>query len=383
VQVVDLRLAGLLEQHHMLTNSADRFAARIFNPYESSARIALREHPLDYEWIGPDDERSVRLIAIGFGQMGEALTLQAARVGHYANGRPIRITVIDRDAARKGRIFRERHPDFEKIAAIEFVEGEADDPAILAAVERIAEAGDELTAIAICFDNDSRSLSCALDILPRIRDTRVPILIRMSDSVGLATLLGNGGAYSAWARRISPFGIVSRVCNRDEFLNERIDTLARVLHDAYIGHKVATQPKSRRPSLQPWNLLDEAYKDSSRHLADHIPVKLRAVRCYASTDERGREPVEDFEPEEVELLARMEHARWCAERILSGWKIGEDDFEKRTTPHIVGWESLEEPTREIDREMVRKIPAAMERVGERVYRTDASARVEASPHHGD
>jgi len=370
VQVVDLRLATLLERHRMLTEAADRFAARVFNPYESSARLALRDHPLDREWLGPRDPRSVRLIVVGFGQMGECLTLQAARQGAYANGRPIRITVVDRDAERKEHLFRERYPDFGRIGALDFIAGEAADPALLAEIQRLATLPGELTTLAICFDDDSRSLSCALDILPRLREARIPLLVRMSDAVGLATLLECEGEQCGWAAAVHPFGMVDGVCNRDTLLHERLDTLARALHETYVGHRLAQGAAPDKPSLRPWDRLDEAYRESNRQAADQIAVKLRALRCTTAPAGSRGAPVDRFADEEVEILARMEHARWCAERLLAGWTAGQASLEKRTTPHIVGWDDLDEPTREIDRELVREIPRVVRRVGDQVYRQE-------------
>ena len=370
VQVVDLRLATLLEQHRMLTEATDRFAARVFNPYESSARLALREHPLDREWIGPKDRRSVRLIVVGFGQMGECLTLQAARQGAYANGRPIRITVVDRDARRKGHLFRERYPDFERIGSLDFIAGEAADPVLLTEIERLATLPEELTTLAICFDDDSRSLSCALDILPRIREARIPLLVRMSDAVGLATLLECEGEQCGWAAEVHPFGMVDRVCNRDALLHEQLDTVARALHETYVGHRLSEGAAPDKPSLRPWDRLDEAYRESIRQAADQIAVKLRALRCTRAPAGSKGVPVDRFEDEDVEVLARMEHARWCADRLLAGWRAGKASFEKRTTPHIVGWEELDEATRDIDRELVREIPRIVRRVGDQVYRQE-------------
>jgi voltage-gated potassium channel Kch len=374
VQVIDLRLAKLLEQHHMLTDAADRFEAHVFNPYEGGARIALREYPLDYQWISADDDRAVRLVVIGFGQMGEALTMQAARVGHFANGKQIKISVIDRDATHRGRLFRERHSSFNEICSLEFIEGEADDPKMLSLIETLAEANDELPTIAICFDDDSGGLSCALDILARIQDHQTPLLVRMSDSVGLATLLEGEGEHSQWTRRVHPFGIVRRVCNRDEFFHERLDVIARALHNTYVAHGLANRRSAGKRSMQLWNRLDEDLKESNRHLADHIPIKLRAIRCFSSADEEECEEVRTFEPAEIELMAKMEHSRWRAERVLLGWKFGEESMENRTTEDITDWEKLSEEERSKDREMVRVIPEVLEKVGERVYRSQPCTR---------
>ncbi|MEW5901432.1 MAG: hypothetical protein AB1715_08240 [Acidobacteriota bacterium] len=55
-----------------------------------------------------------------------------------------------------------------------------------------------------------------------------------------------------------------------------------------------------------------------------------------------------FTPAEVELMAKMEHERWMAERLRSDWKSlpGAKDIEKKTGPHVVPWEMGGVPTNE-------------------------------------
>jgi len=51
-----------------------------------------------------DVPRAVHLLVAGFGRMGQSVALHAAKIGHYANGEKLRITVIDKDAGeRKNR----------------------------------------------------------------------------------------------------------------------------------------------------------------------------------------------------------------------------------------------------------------------------------------
>jgi hypothetical protein len=81
-------------------------------------------------------------------------------------------------------------------------------------------------------------------------------------------------------------------------------------------------------------------------------------------------PATSFTDAEVELMARMEHARWCAERVLGGWTPGPRDVLKRMTPYLVPWFELAEDIKEYDREFVRAIPEVLGEVGESVYRGD-------------
>jgi hypothetical protein len=70
-------------------------------------------------------------------------------------------------------------------------------------------------------------------------------------------------------------------------------------------------------------------RESNRQAADHIGVKLALLGLgwTAADGERLRTLLEDKASGALDLLARFEHRRWCAERLLGGWRplpLGED-----------------------------------------------------------
>ena len=71
---------------------------------------------------------------------------------------------------------------------------------------------------------------------------------------------------------------------------------------------------------------------------------------------------------EIETMARMEHDRYVAERLLEGFTPGPRSLEKKTSPYLVGWDELSEKIREIDRSAVRIIPKLLASAGFEIYR---------------
>jgi hypothetical protein len=68
--------------------------------------------------------------------------------------------------------------------------------------------------------------------------------------------------------------------------------------------------------------------------------------------------------DDVEILARIEHRRWMAERFLDGWQYGATrNDQQKLHPDLVPWEELDESTREYDRKPVMQIPSLLESVG--------------------
>jgi len=148
---------------------------------------------------------------------------------------------------------------------------------------------------------------------------------------------------------------------------EVCETLARAIHEEYRAERTASARPSGR-AMKEWRELDEEIKASNRAQAAHIEEKLREIHCSLTRAEAVTEPLV-FRPDEVEVLAEMEHGRYCAERLLDGWRWGpaRDDEHKRN-PYLVKWAELPEEIRDLDRQTVRKIPQFLAGVGLAVRR---------------
>ncbi len=141
------------------------------------------------------------------------------------------------------------------------------------------------------------------------------------------------------------------------------DTLAMAIHDTYRQEKRDELAKEYA-SAQPWDDLDETYRDANRHQADHIAAKLALIGCrIVPLDQAGEEPFE-FEPAELERLAELEHGRWNVERMLDDWRWGEvRDNAAKLHPSLVAWKDLPGDVREWDYRAVRAIPGLLAGVG--------------------
>lgn len=366
VQLADLKLRNLLRQNRIYTETKDRLEVRFFNPFEAGARRALQEFPPD---VYAPRGGPIRLLVVGFGQLGESLVVQAAKVGHYANGAKLHITVIDRVARSREAVFRLRYPQFDSVCEVRFLEMDTRDVLFLGG-RFLRDAGAPLAAVFICLDNDRAGLATALTLLLRLEEGNAPILVRMHDASGLATLLEPGESGAA-AQRIRAFGTTQTVARRAVILDDVQDHLARAIHDDYVAQqKAAGKTPQQNPSLVSWRDLPEDLKDSNRQQADHIPVKLRAAGCTLHPAGPGGPAPFAFTPQEVELLARMEHARWNAERFLAGWRFapGPKNLEARTSPYLVEYDVLPEEIKEYDRQAVRNILRLVGLIGQEIRR---------------
>lgn len=159
----------------------------------------------------------------------------------------------------------------------------------------------------------------------------------------------------------------SQLVMRDVLLGSAREKLAMAIHERFLNENKGKRPK-HDPSMAPWEGLREDLKESNRQQADHIPVKLKAINCdFAPV--MGRKPILiRFTDKEIDIMSRMEHDRWMAERFMQGWSLGPRDVAKRTSPHLVKWEELSGNIKEYDRQAIRQIPQLLASAHFEIYR---------------
>jgi hypothetical protein len=375
VHLADVDLRALLQRSSMFPGGDHRYEVRFFDLFDTAARRLLLEPgqlPLDHGGILEKDDRQVHLVILGFGRMGRSVALRAAQLGHFANLKPIRISVVDRDAGRREHALLFRYPSFPKVCSVEFQQIEVESRRVLELLDVWCADQHSVTSIAVCFDQDSLALEVALRLLPRLRECRIPIAVRMSREDGFAALLQEKAATPDFHFYVRGFGLMEDELCTDLFREPPNETLARAIHEDFREErKHEPRDPARDRSLLPWEELDDDFKDSNRQQADHISIKLHGIGCEPAGKNRDvdpRPPVNEFTPHEVALIAEMEHNRWNAERLLAGWTLGPSDKANKVSPYIVPWALLPPNIQEYDRRTVRLIPKFLDKIGEKVCR---------------
>jgi hypothetical protein len=368
---VELRVE--LQKAAVLAPQAEHITVRYFDLFDREARQLLRSTwPLDGEGIRVDETRRVHLVILGFGRMGRALAVRAAKMGHFANATrdpllKLSISVIDRDADRLESEFLAHYPRFREASNLEFVAEALDEPT---AREKLTAWLDDpacLTRVAICFDDESRVMTTALQLRPRLAPRRIPLAVRLASPAALEQLIGagGGGPADAWIRA---FGTVDESTVDDAFDEDPTERLAEEIHRAHRANQLAGGRSEDEASLQPWARLAEPFRESNRQQADQIDIKLRAFGYQGVPQRDPRPGIDRFDEAEIDVMARMEHDRWNAERWLEGWSYAPPPKNEslRTSPHLVPWKDLAPSIQEWDRAAVRAIPGHLQRVGRKV-----------------
>lgn len=367
IQVLDFELRDLLEESELGGGAEDdRFRPDFFNPAERGAPALLDEHP-PFDGEGKAPSRPAHVLVVGLGEMGSNVVVHTALRWRTtgAHGR-LPVTAVDLEATRRVDLLCRRYPQLASVCDLHAVAEDVRSPEVQSG-EFLARRPHPTVAY-ICLDDDTKGLGAAL-ALRRLQTLRgAPIVVRMTEQTGLASLLAAGdGKYE----NIHAFALLDWICKPDVLLNGVYEVLARSIHETWL----AAQPAGRdaKPSAVPWDRLAEGYKESSRRQAEHIRVKLEAVGCkIVRLRDWDAEPLV-FDDDEIELMAQMEHRRWRKEHEDEGWTLGERDDDRKTHPDLVEWEKLPRDSQDYDRGTVRNLPAFLARLGYAVVRTSEDA----------
>jgi hypothetical protein len=317
------------------------------------------------------------IVAVGLGRLGENLVVQSAKrwIDRFRRtGKQLHISVVDRVANEKVSSLLLRYPKLSEVCRLFPVQLDVRSPQYQQAdflydENRVCHA----TSVYICLDDDSAALTAGLVLLPRLRDQRIPIVVRMARDAGLATLL-RGEERAGAFQSLYAFGLLDRTCTRNVLTSGAKELLARAVHASYVAQQFAEgKTRETNPSMAAWDDLPNDLKESNRRQADDIGAKLKSVNCGITLLDDWDEEDFVFNSVELEELARREHERWIEERRKAGWSFasGPKDLARKTNPDLVPWEQLSEEARKKDLDSVGAIPRLLAQAGFQVCRRKA------------
>ena len=307
------------------------------------ARGLFLDRPLDRFVVVGRPTRTVFLL--GFTPVIERYLLRMLAGAHFRSGERPQFIVIAPGAANLEAVFRARRPGADALAPVIFRDARVEEPSLMPAIldEAIGAHGDPC-AIVVDGPDSARVLAVGYAIETWYRTgNRVapPVHVRLDaladDQLGTT---------------LFPFGGAATLGDVELLLQERHDVLARSVHDFYFeGRLTEGDIVGSRASMYEWEDLPESVRDDNRLVADCYQLKLRDIGARATT---GTGAGLRLDETEVEDLARAEHDRWMAAKLIDGWVHGttRDDATKRH-PDIVPYDALSERIRELDREQIR------------------------------
>lgn len=366
IHIVDPDLWDLLRAWEFSADRLRSLRLDLFNIYQRGAELLLAEYPIPVG--GPIGHRKMNhVIVVGMGNLGRHLVLQLAEQwfrGRQDPAHKLTITVVDQKASEildrlQARFPRlgdalDLHTEDINVRFAGFLHGD---------YLRDGGKGLDIHGVFICLDDDSLVLSTALTIKRQLSGVDTTIVIRMSEDNGLSRLVRMTTTQTPDRPGLAGFSLVERTCTSDLLVSGTHERLARALHASYV--RAQDGPNAPEGSVLPWEQVSEEVRDANRSQADRMArLLLEAGFKVSLLRDWGKQPWE-FSDNDIEILAKMEHKRWCQNKEQSGWKYakGQKDDRARTHPDLVAWEDLPEPEKEKNRTPIRELPKILHQAG--------------------
>ncbi len=322
------------------------------------ARALLRGGLIDrVERIGSPDRL---LVIIGLTPISEHYLVDLLVSAHFADGRAVRVLVVDHTAEAQRAGIVARWPYLDRIGTPTFIDGDIADPsAVAASIGRIVASVGVPAMVLIDLGGGAEALA-----------TLAAVDAVMSDS---------NVASPAYAIHVAPaalaetpiaalaFGGADVAAYGELLLYEQQEAIARAIHDFYLeGRLDAGDALGSQPRIKRWESLTEGRRDDTRLLVDVYLLKLRDIGARIVS---GRGAPMAFAPDDLSEMVRAQHERWTASRALEGWRWGKThDEEGRRHPEMVAAQHLPADAVEREREHIRIITRLLARSGRRAVR---------------
>lgn len=299
---------------------------KLFCPEEIAARLFWRQRDVYSLW--KSSSGTLRIVFLGFGKLGEELLSQGLQNNLFGPEQRLEYHVFGDCAA-----FLATHTSLKEIS----------DPVI-----RHQEPW-----------YDSLELLERAELLLVIRQEGQPELLQ---AVLSATLRRETDVFSseepalallAQQERLRLFPWRRSAMDVKLLFEDTMYRRAKRINLRYAHLYQGTEETPENMELE-WGRLDPFTRYSNVSSADYHEIRLKLLEAQGLS---GR--AEELSPEELELLAELEHIRWCRYHYLNNWRFGRPENGKAKDPvrrlhaMLIPYEELSEGEKEKDRENIR------------------------------
>jgi len=344
--------------------SLAEMAARALIQKESPTLLSLAQQ------LGQD---CVHVVFFGFDQAGEALAERVLMSLWSAHFEAPRITVLAPDPQVVEAGFRARHREAFAhpqawSADIVFMPFDWDVASIGAELlDAVEQARGKPTAIVVSTGADPGNIHLAIALKRACNHGLrwpVPIFMGETSQSEFSQQYAKGDETSELDAYLQAFGAHQLNSTRARVLDGVLDQGAAIAHEHYnkgLGKRDAMSMRELQSAMKDWSDVLETYRASNRAVADAAMTKVwNAGWRPAQKGEKG-DTAPTVPLEIMEKMARREHDRWMAERLLSGWRPTAEGEQRNNDlmshDKIVGWDGLTEADRNND---VVQVRAAMD-----------------------
>jgi hypothetical protein len=363
-QVADPELCLALQARHL--GLAEQPGARLdfFNIDDLAARKLFAEEPVVPVRGGPP-----RVVVLGATAFGRAVLVELARrwrVRDPDSETRIPLALVDDTATAAAARLSLRYPFLSQVCRITPYDG--------GLPELLADGGfpQPPDRVFICDDDEERALKTALTAEQLWHGGPGSVLVRLDRLASLREAFDSDRGdrvLDDLSGALRLYGVVHAACDPALIGDDLVERLARVIHENYVvSRRRHGEEPATNSALVPWEELSETLRRANRAQARDIGRKLREVGCALSPRVGPGDEYALAEPE-VERLAVLEHQRWVAERVGTGWRYADSrDDARQLHPALGAWENLGAEMRERNHDAIRELPAILADAGFRIVR---------------
>jgi hypothetical protein len=302
-------------------------------------------------------------VLFGFDAAAEAVAVRALMTLWSAHFEAPRITVMTPDPRQTEMRFRARYPKavshpqlwtpdimfqhFDwSLAAI--------DHALLTDITNLRGPA---TAAVVATDSDEANIRVAMALLRTCNQGGlwpIPIYLHETSESEFSRQYAAGdrtpGVLDAF---LQAFGAQEQLATREHLIEGAADRGAAIAHAYYVagvGKRDVATMRELQAAAKGWGDILETYRNANRGSADSALVKLWDAGWVPAPEGDRGETSPTIDPALLPAMAKREHDRWVAERLLSGWRAGERNNDLLTHPNLKGWDALttDEQKRDVD-----------------------------------
>lgn len=340
--------------------SLEEIAARELIQQQSQTLLSLAQT------LGQD---RLHFVFFGFDQAAETVAERVLMSLWSAHFEPPRLTVLVPRHEEVEAGFRARHreafahphvwsPD------ISFIEFDWNVASVgTETLDMVESARGRPTAVVVSTGSDPGNIHLAI-ALKRLCNNGprwpTPIFMSESSKSEFSQQYAKGDETPELDAYLEAFGAHQANATRSRVIEGVLDQGAAIAHEHYnkgLSKNAQVSMRELQAAMKDWHEVMENYRAANRAAADSAQTKLwDAGWRPAKAGEKGN--TSPTIPEEMmERMARREHDRWMAERLMSGWRptAAEEKRNNDLMAHdkLVGWDQLNEADRNNDVVQVR------------------------------
>ena len=388
-------ISRMMEDYYDHHPQRDQFDLELCSLAAMQVREMYHHYPLhsyytreDMTGMDSPQQWTTHLLIVGFDKLGQEALLQGMNMGVVHGENQICIDVVDAQAEEKAKIFASRFQlGAQQWEGNQLVLGKNwSDGALRINFHKMdvrtweyqrflkeLQETSPWTYVVMDLKDVDASVRC-LNQLREQGDHDAPVLVHLDDAHTIGDYIDENNATFEQVHLMKRWGEILQL---DALFDQQLDQQAKWYHGQYreiqFGEDGADAAWKGCSDEEAWRKLTFSRRNASRAVSNHDVVKEAVLYSVFGGSSGGMEALRSRFGKKGRLLrwkegtwnyvgsegkflsnlakdgwawemARMEHRRWCYERIAAGWGYAPGDVsdERRTNPRLLPWLALME-----------------------------------------